>query len=114
MPKEAEKIAIPDLIIIDIDRMEIINIEGERAVNVLVGIEQLKTFSNMEKVYLEHYYPGYEVLRTVVLYGGSQEEVDHIEVSLLLNSAGKIVLGIMAPEIFRESIKNLVDFWRAT
>jgi hypothetical protein len=114
MAKEAEKIAIPDLIVIDIDRMEIINIEGERAVNVLAGIEQLKTFSNIEKVYLKHYYPGYKVLRTVVLYGGIQEKVEHIEVSLLLNSEGKIVLGIKAPEIFRESIKNLVDFWRTT
>jgi hypothetical protein len=114
MAKDAEKIAIPDLIVIDVDRMEIINIEGERAINVLAGIEQLKTFSNIEKVYLKHYYPDYKVLRTVVLYGGSQEKIEHIEVSLLLNSEGKIVLGIKAPEIFRESIKNLVGFWRTT
>lgn len=113
MPKDAEKIAIPDLIVIDIARLELINIEGERTENVLAGIKQLETFTNIENTYLKHYYPEYQVLRTVVLYGGAGSEIQHIEVSLLVNSKGKIVLGVEAPEIFKDSIKNLVDFWRA-
>ena len=113
MPKDAEKIAIPDIIIIDIARLEIINIEGEKAVNVLTGIKQLDTFTNFEQAYLKHYYAEYKVLRTVVLYGGSGQQIEHIEVSLLLNSEGKIVLGLEAPSVFQDSIKNLVDFWRS-
>jgi hypothetical protein len=113
MAKDAEKIAIPDLIVIDLERFEIINIEGERSVNVLAGIAQLETFGNIEKTYLAHYYPDFKVLRTVVLYGGDGEKIEHIEVSLLLNSQGKIVLGVEAPVLFKESIKNLVDFWKA-
>lgn len=113
MPKDAEKIAIPDLIVIDVARLELINIEGERAVNVLTGIKQLETFTNIERTYLKHYYPEYKVLRTVVLYGGSGEKIEHIEVSLLLNSEGRIVLGVEAPQVFKESVKNLVDFWRS-
>ena len=114
MPKDAEKIYIPDLIIRDITRKQHINIEGERSVNVLAGIVQLETFSNIETIYLNHYYPDYKVLRTVVLYGGSNDSIEHVEVSLLLNDEGKIVLGMKTPEIFKESIKNLFDFWRAT
>lgn len=113
MPKDAEKIAIPDLIVIDIARLEIINIEGERSVNVEAGIRQLETFTNIEQTYLKHYYPDYTVLRTVVLYGGENTEIDYVEVSLLLNSLGKIVLGVEAPSVFRESVKNLVDFWKS-
>jgi hypothetical protein len=113
MAKDAEKIAIPDLIVIDLERFEIINIEGERSVNVLAGIRQLETFENIEKTYLAHYYPDFKVLRTVVLYGGDGEKIEQIEVSLLLNAQGKIVLGVEAPVLFKESIKNLVDFWKA-
>lgn len=113
MSKTAEKIAIPDLIIIDIARLELINIEGERAHNVLAGIKQLETFTNIEKTYLKHYYPEYKVLRTVVLYGGNSQEIEHIEVSLLLNAEGRIVLGVEAPAVFKDTIKNLLDFWRS-
>lgn len=112
MAPNAEVIAIPDLVIIDIERLELINIEGERTENVEAGIQQLKTFNNIETAYLNRYYPDYKVLRTVVLYGG-EGEIKHVEVSLLLTSAGKIVLGVEAPEIFRESVQNLLNYWRA-
>lgn len=111
MSKDAEKIAIPDLLIIDVARFQLINIEGERAQNVEAGIQQLETFANFEDSYLKRYYPDYEVLRTVVLYGGESEVVDKLEVSLLINGRGKILLGVQAPSIFRESISNLVSFW---
>ena len=111
MAQDAEKIAIPDLVVIDPARKEIINVEGEKSINVKAGIEQLKTFSNFEKIYLKTYYPKLQVLRTVVLYGGTKEKIEHIEVSLLLNSEGRIILNIKAPRIFKDSIKNLVDFW---
>jgi hypothetical protein len=113
MAKDAEKISIPDLIVVDLERLEIINIEGERSVNVLQGIKQLETFENIERTYLARHWPGYKVLRTVVLYGGHGDKIEHVEVSFLLNAQGKIVLGVKAPVVFRESLKNLVDFWKA-
>jgi hypothetical protein len=30
----------------------------------------------------------------------------------LLNEAGNLILGIKAPELFKEAVKNLLDFWR--
>lgn len=114
MPRDAESIAIPDLILLDPDRKELLNVEGERTVNVQKGIAQLKTFSNIENTYLKTYYPDFRVLRTVVLYGGAGDAISHLEVSVLINSAGKIILGVQAPGLFRDSIKNLFDFWRST
>lgn len=106
------KIAIPDLIIRDTTRLEIINVEGERCVNVLNGIKQLDTFQNIELAYVDKYYPDYKILRTIVLYGGTDETINHSEVSIFLNENGKIVLGAKAPKIFQDSINSLVEYWR--
>lgn len=110
MLKNAEKIAIPDLVIFDTKRSEMINIEGERSVNVDAGIKQIANFSNMEKTYIKHYYPKCKVIRTVVLYGGLDKTIDSDEVGFLLNSTGKMVLGKNAPQVFKEAIQNLIKF----
>lgn len=113
MLKNAEKIAIPDLVIFDSKRSEMINIEGERSVNVDAGIKQIANFSNMEKTYIKHYYPKCKVIRTVVLYGGLDKTIDSDEVGFLLNSTGKMVLGKNAPQIFEDAIHNLIDYWKS-
>jgi hypothetical protein len=53
------------------------------------------------------------VIRTVVLYGGDESSVNRVEVSLLLNSKGQIILGVKAPELFKDAIKNLFDYWKS-
>jgi hypothetical protein len=105
-------ISIPDLILIDFGRGEIINIEGKKYQFRQDGIEELKNFDDIEKSYITKYYPKYKIIRTVVLYGGTEKKVVEIEVSFLLNKNGDLVLGIKAPELFKEAIKNLLDFWR--
>jgi hypothetical protein len=45
------------------------------------------------------------------LYGSQAEEIIEIEIGFLLNENGKLILGIKAPKLFREAIKNLLDFW---
>ena len=77
------------------------------------GIQELNNFDAFENTYIKTYYPDYtEIIRTVVIYGGVKEAIDRIEVSFLLNKEGKMVLGIQAPELFREAIRNLLDYWR--
>jgi hypothetical protein len=112
MPKDAENVALPDLILIDPTRLEVINVEGERAVNVETGIQQLKTFTNIENAYIRPNYPGFKIIRTVVLYGGKLGSIENVEVSLLVNSSGKIVLGVKAPRLFHDSITNLLLYWK--
>ena len=112
--KEGNKkkiISIPDLIIVDFGRSEIINIEGKRYHFRQDGIRELKNFDDIEKMYIKNYYPKYKIIRTVVLYGGTEKRIVEIEVGFLLNEKGDLVLGIKAPEIFKEAIKNLLDFW---
>lgn len=104
-------ISIPDLILVDFGRSEIINVEGKKYQFRRDGIRELKKFEDIEKEYLSKYYADFKVLRTVVLYGGTAKKVVEIEVGFLLNKEGDLVLGIRAPELFKEAIKNLLDFW---
>ncbi len=105
-------ISIPDLILIDFDRNEIIDTEGKKYQFRQNGIEELKNFDDIEKSYVRKYYPKYKIIRTVILYGGTKKKVIEIEVGFLLNKNGDLVLGIKAPELFKEAIKNLLDFWK--
>ena len=104
-------ISIPDLILIDFGRSEVINIEGKKYQFRQNGIEELKGFGDIEKTYIKKYYPKFKITRTVVLYGGVETKIIEIEVGFLLNENGDLVLGIKAPKLFREAIKNLLDFW---
>ena len=104
-------ISIPDLILIDFGRSEVINIEGKKYQFRQNGIEELKNFGDIEKSYITKYYPKFKITRTVVLYGGTEKKIVEIAVGFLLNENGDLVLGIKAPELFRDAIKNLLDFW---
>ena len=109
---KTQNLEIPDLVLVDDDRSLIVNIEGKKFVNLKVGLEQLETYDYFEKEYVNKYYKGFEILRTLILYGGKKEEIGENKVGFLLNDKGKLILGIKAPELFKEAIKNLLNFWR--
>jgi hypothetical protein len=66
-------IAIPDLILLDFGRNEIINIEGKRYQFRENGIKELNNYGDIEYLYVKKFYPKYKIIRTVVLYGGSEK-----------------------------------------
>lgn len=110
---KSQIIHIPDLVLADIDRLKIINVEGKKDTTMEQGIQELNNFDAFENTYIKTYYPDYtEIIRTVVIYGGVKEAIDRIEVSFLLNKEGKMVLGIQAPELFHDAIRNLLNYWR--
>ncbi|WP_343352897.1 hypothetical protein V3I05_05450 [Helicobacter mastomyrinus] len=103
---------IPDLILLDLQHLEIINIEGKTYENRYQGIEKLKNYDFIEKEYIKKYYKEFKIIRSVVLYGGYEEKIIELEIGFLLNKKGQIILGIKAPKIFRFALKNLLDFWK--
>jgi hypothetical protein len=104
-------VQIPDLILIDFDRSEIINIEGKKYKFRQNGINELNDFDAIEKSYIIPNYPAFSIIRTVILYGGTEEKIIEVEVGFLLNEHGKLVLGIKAPDLFKRALKNLIDYW---
>ena len=115
--KEGDKnqiIHIPDLVLADVKRLKIINIEGKKNTKMQEGISQLNDFDAFEEFYIQTHYPEYrKIIRTVVLYGGEENSITEIDVSFLLNKKGEMILNIKnSPKLFQEAIKNLIAYWR--
>lgn len=106
-------IEIPDLILVDNDENEIINIEGEKYINRNKGIIQIKTFDFIENQYIKPHYPHYKIIRTVVVFGSEETKIVEIEIGFMLNKKGQLILGLKAPKLFRQAVRNLLDFWKS-
>lgn len=108
------RMSIPDLVLLDLQNMEVINTEGKKIENMDAGVEQLKKYGPFEHEYIQKYYPDYKIVRTLVLYGGFGKDNKGlaVEVGFLLNAEGRLILGISAPKLFIEAIRNLLDYWK--
>lgn len=110
--KKDEIIHIPDLILIDVERLQVLNIEGKTYQNRLNGIRELNNYDPIENKYIKPNYPNYKIVRTVVIYGSQNNEIAEIEIGFMLNENGKMILGIQAPPLFTQAIHNLLDYWK--
>jgi hypothetical protein len=104
-------IDIPDLILLDVQRRHVLNIEGKTFENMELGIRTLENYGDIERMYVKKHYPDYEIHRSVVVYGSNNIEIEPMQVSFMLNQAGKMILGIKAPPLFREAFDNLKKYW---
>jgi hypothetical protein len=105
-------IHIPDLVLIDFGKNEVVNVEGKKYKLRFDGIRELKNYDYIEKNYILKYYPNFKIQRTVVLYGGKEKNILEVEIGFLLNENGELIIGIKAPFLFKEAIKNLLDYWK--
>ncbi|AMN69039.1 hypothetical protein [Psychrobacter sp. P11G5] len=105
---------IPDLILVDMERLEVINIEGKTYANRSNGINELLNYDFIDSEYIKQEYPDYSIKRTVVVYGSDEEEIMETKISFMLNKKGKMVLGIQAPQLFHQAISNLLHYWKRT
>ena len=103
-----KRLSLPDLILLDRQRHEIINIEGKKFKNRKAGIKQLANYDAIESGYIREHYGSYPIIRTVVVYGGQQTAIAEPELGFLLNAHGTLVLGEEPPQIFVEAIDNLL------
>ena len=119
---KSAKIYIPDLVISDIDRSEIVNIEGKKFIKVNIGIKELNNFDAFEQMYISNYYPNARIVRSLVLFGSSKTEIsevsfpklsqcDLVKIGFVLNENGKMILQTHSPKIFKEALNNLHSFY---
>ena len=105
----SQPVSIPDLILFDRDRNEIINIEGKTFQKRKEGIEQLENYDFIENAYIQKYYNPRRIIRTVVTYGSCKTEITEPEIGFMLNKDGIPVLGKDAPQIFIDAVNNLLN-----
>jgi hypothetical protein len=109
---KSQIIHIPDLVLLDVERLEIINIEGKKYSDRKNGISELLNYESIENEYIKPSYPSYSIIRTLVVYGGTENIRSEIEIGFALTESGCMVLGFKAPGIFREALSNLLDYWK--
>lgn len=108
---KSQIVSIPDLVLVDINTKQTILTEGKKYQNLKKGIKELENYDSFIESYLLEYYPDFEVVKTLALFGGKEEKIIEVEVGFLLNEKGKLVLGIYAPQLFRRAVQNVIDFW---
>ncbi len=108
---KSEIVNIPDLVLVDLSNKIVIDIEGKKYQFRQNGIEELTGYDAFDQIYVKKYYPELKIVRTVVLYGSKERQIIEIEIGFLLNENGELILGIKAPKLFKDAIKNLLDFW---
>jgi len=110
--KFGDKLAIihlPDIVVFDPSRDEIISVEGKKYVTRKLGITELRNYSYIEKRIINPTYNPKVFIRTVVIFGSSKISVVERQIGLLLNEQGQIILGKRSPAIFVEAVKKLLS-----
>lgn len=69
----------------------------------------LVNFGKPDKSYLKTYHPEYRITHEIVLGSGRKKRAAEIEIHFLRNENGTISLGIKTPELFEETIQNIVN-----
>jgi len=67
--------------------------EGKKYTFRKDGIAELNNYDFIEQNYIQKYYPDFQTLRTVVLYGSQEKVLIEIEIGFLLNE-NKQFLGV--------------------
>ena len=105
-------INIPDLVLLDLSKTIVIDVEGKKYEFRKNGIEELAGYDAFDKFYTKKYYPKFKITRTVVLYGSNETKIQELKVGFLLNKSGQLILGVKAPALFKIAVKNLLAFWK--
>ena len=102
-------IYIPDMIVFDPQKNEVINVEGKKYSTRQQGIEDLKNYGYIEEKIIKPSHNPSTIIRTVALFGGTEQAIKEKEISFLLNENGGVILSEDAPEIFKEAIEKALS-----
>jgi len=106
LPKD---IKLPDMIVLNKREGEILIIEGEKYNNIEKGVHQLDEFEQLESNWVRKYYSNYNIIRTLVVFGGDEESLPDPNVSFMINKKGKIIISSEAPVTIKETIYKIMN-----
>lgn len=100
---------IPDLVLYDSKREQVINLEGKTFTNRSKGVEELKNYDYFEDTYIRKYFDGVRIIRGLTLSGTGQPATALAikETSLYLDAAGGIHVSENAPEVIKDAYRQL-------
>lgn len=102
-------IFLPDIIIYDLKRNGVINVEGKRYETRKNGISELANFRYIENQIIKPSYDPKLISRTVVIFGSKEKSIREKQIGFMLNEEGEIVLGKQSPILFKELVDKLLN-----
>lgn len=90
---------IPDVIMRDDTNRVIYLIEGKKLSTLNAGLEEIENYDDIERLYINKYFPGYQVKRYLTIFGGEQKNIPHSKVVLYLSNSGRIIINDSEPLI---------------
>ena len=99
-------IYIPDMIVFDPARNQIVNVEGKKYSTRKQGIEDLKNYTYIEKKIIKPSHSPDSIIRTVAIFGSQEKSIKERQIGFMLNENGEMILGKQSPEIFKEAIEK--------
>ena len=83
---------IPDIIMRDDTNRIVYLMEGKKLSTINKGLEEIEEYDDIETLYINRYFPGYEVRRYLTIFGGNLSRLPNSKVLLYLNNNGLVVL----------------------
>jgi hypothetical protein len=102
-------IHIPDVIVYDPSKQEVINVEGKKYSNRKAGIADLNNYDYIEEKLIIPSHGPRNIIRTVAVFGSKEVDIKEKEISFLLNDDGLVVLSDSAPAIFKEALEKALS-----
>ena len=110
LPKKTptnQNLLIPDVVMRDDINKIIYLMEGKKLSTLSDGLAEIEGYDDIENLYINKYFPGYQVKRLLTIFGGCNNALPHHKVLLYLQSDGKIILNKSEP-IFIQIFENTV------
>jgi hypothetical protein len=98
---------IPDVIMCDDRNRVVYLIEGKKLNTLNAGLAEIESYDDIERLYINRYFPGYIVKRYLTIFGGNLSSIPHHKVLLYISENGKVIVNdcepTLASSIFRLS-----------
>ncbi|MFC1756632.1 hypothetical protein ACFLZC_00520 [Patescibacteria group bacterium] len=102
-------IYLPDIVVWDPVREEVVNAEGKTYLKRKNGIKELSNYNYFEKNLIKPEYNPKSIKRIVITFGGKKNKIREKKIGFHLNENGGIIIGKNTPKIITEAVNKLLS-----
>ncbi len=106
--EDSHNLLIPDVIMRDDANRVVYLIEGKKLSTLNAGLAEIENYDDIERLFINRYFPGYIVKRYLTIFGGNSLSIPHPKVLLYLSENGKIIINECEPAL-ASGIFHLAD-----
>lgn len=104
---DEHNLLIPDVIMRDDVNRVVYLIEGKKLDTINNGLEEIEDYDDIETLYINKYFPGYDVKRYLTIFGGNLSQLPHPKVLLYLSNSGKVIINETKEAVLSERLNKI-------